>query len=188
MIITISGTVGSGKSTAGKLLAKTLNYQYYSAGDVKRKFAVSQGMSIEELNKVAETDPTSDLMVDEYMKKMNDSAENMVVDARIGFFFLPKSIKVFIDADHAVRAERIMGHNRSEESYDNISELSKAMEKRQKSDIARYSKLYNINPYEHAHYDLVVDSTKKSAEEVAGEIYRFIMFRINRLNNNKNKK
>jgi len=65
VIITIGGTAGSGKSSVAKELAKRLGYKFYSAGDVRRKYALSKGISLAELNKQGEKDPFSDKMVDD---------------------------------------------------------------------------------------------------------------------------
>jgi CMP/dCMP kinase len=175
IIITLSGTAGSGKSTAGKLLAKALDCKFYGAGDVRRKFAAERGMTLEELNKLSETDPASDIMVDKYIKKMGMMGESFVIDGRLGFNFIPHSVKIFLDAEPNVRATRILKDKRSEESYSGIDEMSRAMDERQLCDTRRYLKLYNINPYHRSHYDLVVDSSDKTPEEVADEIHRFVM-------------
>lgn len=50
MIITISGDIGSGKSTTGKLLAKKLDYKYLSTGAIQRQIAEEMGMTTLELN------------------------------------------------------------------------------------------------------------------------------------------
>ena len=178
MIITISGTPGSGKSSIAKAVAKRMNYRFYSAGDVRGQYALERGMTIDELNKLAEKDPASDLLVDEYMRQISAKEDNIVVDARLGFYFIPNSIKVFIDADADVRANRILKSSRKDEHYNNFNEAKKAIQRRIESDIRRYRHIYNINPYETRHYDLMVDSTEKSIESAAGEIYRFVMFRI----------
>ena len=48
--ITISGYPGAGKSTGGKILAKTLNYDFFSAGDFRRMAATQLGIDIDTLN------------------------------------------------------------------------------------------------------------------------------------------
>ena len=46
MIITISGKAGSGKSTVAKELAKQLNLQHFSIGDIMRKMAKEKNISV----------------------------------------------------------------------------------------------------------------------------------------------
>jgi CMP/dCMP kinase len=178
MIITISGTPGSGKSSIAKAVAKRLNYRFYSAGDVRGQYALEHGLTIDELNKLAEKDPASDLLVDEYMKKMGAKEDDIVVDGRLGFYFIPDSIKVFIDADADVRIERVLKSAREDEHYKSFNEAKKAIQQRIDGDKNRYKHSYNVDISETKHYDLIVDSTDKSIEAAAGEIYRFVMFRI----------
>ena len=51
MIITISGTPGSGKSTVAKMIATKLGFKHYSTGDFMRQMAKERGISLEELSK-----------------------------------------------------------------------------------------------------------------------------------------
>ena len=44
MKITLSGMVGSGKSTNAKLFAKELGYKHYSVGDLMREMAKERGI------------------------------------------------------------------------------------------------------------------------------------------------
>lgn len=179
MIITISGSPGSGKSSIGKALAKKMRYKFYSAGDVRGKIASEKGLTIDELNKLAEKEPSSDKFVDEYLTKLGETEDNIVVDARLGFYFIPKSVKVYVDASLEIRAQRIFQDKRSDEKYSKLSDAKRKIELRQKSDITRYTKLYSINPYESSHYDLTLDSSESTVDELAGQIYRYAMFKAN---------
>ena len=58
MIITVSGTPGSGKSTIAKALAKNFRLKYFSSGDLMRNLAEKKGISLAELNKLAEDNPS----------------------------------------------------------------------------------------------------------------------------------
>ena len=99
MIITIGGRAGSGTTTSGRALAKKLGYKFYCAGDIRRKFANSKAITLAQLNERAEKEPSSDFLVDDYMKEMAKKEDNFVVDAWLGFHFFPESIKIFLDAD-----------------------------------------------------------------------------------------
>ena len=56
MIVTISGTPGSGKSTVGKLIAKKLGLKHYSIGNLMRSMAKEKGLTLGELGELAKTD------------------------------------------------------------------------------------------------------------------------------------
>ncbi|MBN1792869.1 cytidylate kinase family protein [Candidatus Woesearchaeota archaeon] len=179
MIITLGGTPGSGKSSIGGILAKNLGYKYYSAGDVWRKYAAEQGMTLEELHKKAELDPSTDKLVDDYMKALGEKEDDFIIDARLGYHFIPHSVKVFVDADVDVRAERVFRLERSGERFAKVADAKKSIQMRMKMDQKRYEKIYGIDPYRFENYDFIVNTTNKTVEESAGEVYRFAMFKSN---------
>jgi cytidylate kinase len=178
MIITISGRAGTGKSMVGKALAKKLGCKFYSAGDVRRKYARSIGISLAELNKRAEKDSYSDKMVDEFMAEMAESEDDFVVDGRMGFYFIPKSIKIFLEADEKTRAKRLIGRGKSEENPKDVKEALRLVLERDASDVKRYKKLYNVNPYDEKHYDVIFDTSVMKIEESVEQIYNFVKNRI----------
>ena len=85
-IITISGMLGSGKSTVAKLLAECLGWDYYSTGNAQREIAAKRGMTTLELNRLADTDPSIDKEIDGVFIKIFKDAINFLIDGgvRIG--------------------------------------------------------------------------------------------------------
>ena len=63
-IITLSGQLGSGKSTIGKMLATRLDYTFYSTGSAQRKIAAERGLTTLELNKLSMTDSSIDAQIE----------------------------------------------------------------------------------------------------------------------------
>ena len=51
MHITITGRLGSGKSTVAKLIAQQHGYTYYSTGTIMRELAAEAGLSICEIGR-----------------------------------------------------------------------------------------------------------------------------------------
>jgi cytidylate kinase len=174
MIITISGTSGAGKSTVAKFLAEKLGYKHYSTGDVLRKLAVERGITINELMIAAKTDESIDRDIDSYSKKLGESEDNFVIDSRLAWHFIPHSVKIFLVADLTIRAERIFMQRRKEEKFETLEEATKLMEEREKVNLGRYRKAYGITYLDKKNYDLVVDTTKTTAEEVAGKILGYL--------------
>jgi CMP/dCMP kinase len=165
MIITISGTAGSGKSTIAKLLASKLNLKHYSVGDFRREMAKRLGISINELNKRGESEEFTDKEPDEWQEKLGKTEDNFIIDGRLSFHFIPNSFKLFIDADITTRAERIYNDKRDSEKFSSFDNALQKVNARQDSDTKRYQKYYNINPFTKEHYDLVVDTTNNNPDE-----------------------
>ena len=180
MIITISGNAGSGKTTVAEIIAKKSGFKSYYMGGIRRKIAKEKGMTLEEYNRLGETDPSTDRDIDEYQKKLGEDEDNFVIQGRISFFFIPHSIKVYIHVDPKVGAQRIwkdLQKNpsaRNEGRINSLEDVERSIEMRMRSDKIRYRKYYNIDVYDPKHYDLVIDSTNISPEKVAEKILDFV--------------
>ena len=162
-IITIGGKLGSGKSTTAKKVAQMLNLEHFSSGDFLRKVAVDRGMTIKELMIAAESDPQIDYDIDEILKGKG-SEENIIIDSRLAYHWIPESFKVYLEIDPNIAAERMFfdlssNETRKEsESAKNIETMKNEMMQRQGSDIKRYKKLYNIDHTDHKNFDLVINT------------------------------
>ncbi len=174
MIITISGSAGSGKSTVGKILAKKLGFRHYSIGDMRRKMASERGISIAELNRLGEKTDSTDREPDEYQRELGRKEDNFVIDSRLGFHFIPNSVKVYLDANPETRARRVFSDERNEEKLKSIEDAKKCLVEREKSDKKRYKKYYGVDCYDKSHYDLIIDTSNISAEKVADRIIDFL--------------
>lgn len=181
MIVTISGMPGSGKSTIKALIAERFGLTPYSAGDMRGKVALERGLTIDELNALGETEAFTDRDVDEYQTRLGKTEDNFVIDGRLSWHFIPQSIKIFLTIDPSVGARRIFEAKRSapgsrsdEPLYANVEAAERAIAERIASDHARYEKWYGINFEDPAHYDLVIDTTSKTPEEVLESIVNFI--------------
>jgi cytidylate kinase len=174
MRITITGPPGSGKSTVAKLLAKKLKLTHYSAGDIRRKLAAKKGISLAELNKKDEKTHETDKIVDDYQIKLGKTKDNFVIDGRLPAFFIPNSIKIFLDVDPLIGAKRVMDRRKGVEVYKNVKEAAKKLKERDKSDQKRYKQLYGINYADKKKYDLVIDTTKTKAEGIVKQIIKFV--------------
>jgi CMP/dCMP kinase len=64
------------------------------------------------------------------------------------------------------------GERASEQSYNSIEEVQEANTARLASDMKRYQQYYGINYLEKDHYDLVIDTTHKTPEEILKIILR----------------
>ncbi|MDR2626531.1 MAG: cytidylate kinase family protein [Dysgonamonadaceae bacterium] len=171
-IITITGDLGSGKSTVSNLLCKQLNYNYIYTGAIQRKIADRYNMTTTELNKYSETHPEIDEEIDSTFKALNDS-ENLLVDSRLAWFFIPSSFKVFLKTDLAISAERISNDKeRKSENYASKEEAARNIVERKTSENKRYLELYGADCSNMNNFDLVVDTSFLTPAEAAEIIIR----------------
>jgi CMP/dCMP kinase len=174
MIITLSGIPGSGKSTIGKALSKKLKFKYYSMGMIRRDIAKKKGLTLEQYNKLGETNPSTDTSVDEYQVKLAKKEDNIILEGRTSFYFVPQSVKLFIDISINEAAKRILkdlkdkkkNKLRNEGNAKNIKEMKQLILKRISSDKKRYNKYYKIkNAYDKKQFDIIINTTNLSKKE-----------------------
>ncbi len=176
MIITISGMPGSGKTTVAKLLAKKLRMKFYSIGDLRGRMAMERGLTLEQLNEIGMKEAWTDTEADEYQKKLAEKENDFVIESRLGFHFIPQSLKIFLDVDTMTGAKRIFNDQRPDErKKDTLSEALEAIRKRTESDRKRYKKYYGINDFtDKSHYDVVIDTTRLAPKQVVEKILEMI--------------
>lgn len=184
MIITISGTPGSGKSTISKILKEKLNAEYINAGEVRRELARKKGINLEELNEYAENHPETDVDVDKECsakaRKLEKKGKTVIAEGRVQFHFLSESIKIFIKVDIEEAAKRIWNdlkenkEKRNEGDFSSIEELKQSLKEREQKDAQRYLKYYKIDHRNESQYDLIVDTTKLNPERAVKKILNFI--------------
>lgn len=174
MIITISGTPGSGKSTVGKLLAKKLGYKRYSSGDFMRDMAERMKISLLELSKQAETDRSIDEEIDRRQIELGKTEDDFVIDGRLSFHFIPNSVKIFLDAEIKERAKRIYKDRVRQEANVTLENTEQNIKTREESEKKRYLEYYNLDPYDKKHYDLIIDTTNLNPEQAVERIIKFI--------------
>jgi CMP/dCMP kinase len=170
MKITISGAIGSGKSTVSRLLAEKLKCNYYSVGQIMRELAKERGISLLELAKVAENDSTIDKALDKKQKEIGKKDANFIMDSRLGFHFLPDSCKIFLDVNIKEAAKRIFNENRADEGYKSLDDAINFIKKRSQSEKKRYKEYYGIVFPDKKLFDIWIDTTSKSPSEIVQEI------------------
>ena len=173
MIIVIGGTPGSGKSTAVELLAASHTLPVISSGKIFRDEAVQRGMTLLEFSKYAQKNPSVDQELDKKVTQLvieQGSSEDVIVDSRLQAYLLQregaKFFAVHIDAPLHVRAKRV-----AEREAKPVGRAEKEITERERSEKSRYLKIYGIDIGDMSVYDLIVDSSDKSPEEVADLIW-----------------
>ena len=175
MIITITGYPGSGKSTLGKGIAKALGLKHYSAGDFWRGIAREKGMTTTELNRFAEKNREIDSIIDERTKELAKREGDFVIDSRLAWHFIPKSVKIFVKADLKKAAERVFKDMRPDEKEHSSRQKTYGNLLRRKSlEVERWKKVYGIDYLDESNYDLVVDTTNSGIDETREKVLKLI--------------
>ncbi|MBI5139444.1 AAA family ATPase [Candidatus Nomurabacteria bacterium] len=174
-IISITGTLGSGKSSTANLVAEKLGFKRFSAGDFFRKIGLNLGISVNEVSKRAETDSDIDKMTDEEVKKVGNMSK-VVIDSRMAFHFIPESFKVYLDLPPEVAKDRILNNlkenslRRQSEDSENPEKIYEKIITRLDSEKKRYRELYGVEHTNKTNFDLVVDTDKNNLEQVVNII------------------
>ena len=172
--IAISGDLGSGKSTIGKIFENDLGFKFHSGGSIFRLLATKYNMTPAEFSKYSEIHPEVDEEIDGELVKISQVDEDMAIDSRMAWHFVEGSFKVHLLVDTEVAAKRIMDENRGTEKYKTIEEAIEKIQARKASENKRYTEKYNVNPDDLNNYDLVVDTTYATPEEISSLIEKYL--------------
>ena len=174
MIITMTGKPCSGKSTIGKILEEKFGYRRIGVGDMFKAESERRGMNAEEFNAFCLKDPSYDFFIDNETARLGKelAGQKVIFDSRLAWHFVPVSFKVFVDVSDEEMARRLATSDRTgKEKIDDVVEAKKHLLNRFNLENERYKKIYGFDNLESKNYDLVLDSTNKTPEELADEIY-----------------
>lgn len=171
--ITITGDLGSGKSAVSALICQQTGYEYVSTGRIQRQLAQELGLDTLEMNRLADTDPSIDERIDGIFVALGQDPKGYVVDSRMAWFFLPKSLKIYLQADLRTSAERILGDPaRNSEQYTSIEEAMEKIAARKQSENARFLTKYGADCGNLHNFDLVINTRHRSPHDVAALIVK----------------
>lgn len=173
MHITITGNLGSGKSTICKIMENQYGFEIYSTGKVQRELARQMNMTTLEMNQLMCSDPKYDTMIDDETAKISreNKEKKIIFDSRLAWNFVEESFKIFLSVSLPVAANRVFNDNRgSEEQYKDVEEAKKLLAARAETEDKRYKDMYNLNYFDFSNYNLVIDSTILTSDEIAAII------------------
>lgn len=167
-IIALSGDLAAGKGTVSELLIKDLNYGIYRNGAYVRKLASDMGLDITSFNKYLASHPEIDIQIEKSAAEYAKDHDNFIIDARLGWYAVPESFKVYlkVDIDEAARRAFEDKKRKETESFATVEEQKQDLIKRFNSENERYWKLYHVHKEDMSNYDLVIDTTNKTPKEV----------------------
>lgn len=165
--ITIFGLAGTGKTTAGKMLAEKLGYSYMSSGSIFRNYATEMGLSLNQFEAIASTTDEYDKKLDKEVAEYGKSNNNFVFESRLAWHFIPDSFKVNLTCDLETRLQRVA--SREDKSFDQVNEETTH---REEMITKRYKEYYLIENFSDAkNFDFSVDTTKNNPGQVVDLIY-----------------
>jgi CMP/dCMP kinase len=169
-VVALGGPPGSGKSTAGRLVAGRLELTFTSAGARFRAEAAQHGLDVEAFGRYAETHPEVDRELDRAMQAL--ARPGQLLDGRVqGILCRRAGIPVawiVVTADRDERVRRVARRDRQTET-----EAADRVQQREASERARYAAIYGID-VDRESPDLTIDSTHLPPERVADEIVTFL--------------
>ena len=172
-VVAIGGPPGSGKSTAGRLVAAELGLEFRSAGEVFREEARRRGLTVEAFGEYAAEHPEVDRELDATMQAL--ARPGRLLEGRIqGPLCRRNGVPVHyvvVTASEAERVRRVA--NRDGQT---IEEARERVRRREVVERDRYRRFYGID-LERERPDLRVDSTTSPPETVAAEIVAYVRAR-----------
>ena len=168
-IITIAGDLASGKSSITNLLQNNLNYEIYRNGEYVRRLAKEKGLDITSFNEYLKDHPEIDQQIEKSAALYAETHDNLIVDARLGWYAIPDSFKVYLKVDIDVAANRAFNDEKRKETekFNTVEEQKQDMIKRFNSENERFFNVYGVHKEDMSNYDLVVDTTHNTIEENA---------------------
>lgn len=171
MIITISGRQGAGKTTIAKKLAKELNYDFISVGDLQGELALEKGITITELMTLEKTETNIHKEIDEKTKKLGETKDNFVVEGWLAYHFIPHSFKIFLIVDEKVGCERIFNDYRPDEpKKETLEKTLENQRHRLKETQEGFQKAHGIDFLDQSQYDYILDTTNLTPEQITQKI------------------
>lgn len=176
MHISITGRLGSGKSTVAKLIAANYGFEIYSTGNIIRTLAAEKGLSALQMNEEMQRTPNIDLELDSTTTRISKerAGDKLLFDSRMAWHFAVRSFKVYLYVDTEVAARRVLRDTTrgAVESYSSLEEAVNELSGRMNNEHERYMKLYHVDNFDFNNFDLVIDTAHRSPEEICALIMR----------------
>lgn len=176
MHISITGRLGSGKSTVARLIAANYGYEIYSTGNIIRTLAAEKGLSALQMNEEMQRNPDIDRELDAATTRISRQRadDKILFDSRMAWNFAVCSFKVYLYVDVNVAARRVLNDTTrgAVETYASVEEAAAELSDRMNNEHERYLRLYHVDNFDFNNFDVVIDTAHRSPEEICGIIMR----------------
>ena len=164
MKIAISGKSGCGNTTVSRLVSEKLHLDFINF--TFRNLAEERNMTLPEVLEAAMADDFWDKETDRRQIELARTSCGCVLGSRLAVWLLPEAgLKVYLFADTETRARRILAREGGV-----LDAVKLFTEKRDAEDHERYIHLYNIDNNDYSFVDMIIDTGKYTAEEIADQI------------------
>ena len=173
MLISITGKLGSGKSTICNIMKEKYGFQIFSTGTINREYARRLGITTLELNKRLNDDPSLDHEIDGTVTKLSIERkdEDLIFDSRMAWHFAKDTFKIFLTIEPMEAARRVMKNQRGcEEQYETVEEACEKLLERSRVERDRFVDIYGVDYYDYNNFNIVVDTTSRTPDEVVALI------------------
>ncbi|MCC6003215.1 MAG: AAA family ATPase [Thermofilum sp.] len=170
LIIAVSGTPGSGKTTYARFLAERYGLRFISSGMFFRELAEKMGLNLMEFHKLAEEREDIDKAVD--TRTIEEARRgSVVIEGHLAVWILKDiaDIKIIIDAPLEIRAMRV-----SQRDSIPFEEALSQIVLREKSNVERAWKYYKINIRDFSVADLMIKTFPLDIEAVKSVLASFV--------------
>ncbi|MFB6076085.1 MAG: (d)CMP kinase [Candidatus Aenigmatarchaeota archaeon] len=181
-VFTVSGLAGVGTTTTAKILEKEYDLKRYNAGDFFREKSKERNIDIyrmmENLDEISDKEGKDlDIECDKLLLELPFKRSRMLIESRIAGILLNDiaDIRIWVKCPPQIVAERI-----SKRENKKRKKALKDIGKRNKSDIERYRRKYNVNIKNQKYYNVIVD-TSESIEYVEEDLLKKINDKIEEL-------
>ena len=164
----------AGKDRTGVVSAVLLKRLGFDDDVIIEDYMKSKDNLFNYLTTYVESHPEIDIEIENSAKKYALDNDNFIIDARLGWYAVPESFKVYLKVDIDEAAKRAFNDEKRKdlENFSSFEDHKRALIERFEEENKRYFNLYGVRKDDMNNYDLVVDTTSLTPEEVADIIIK----------------
>ena len=138
------------------------------AAPIVAEIAKEMGMSITQFQEFLNQNPDFDKKIEKSASEYAASHDNLIIDAKLGWYAVPYSFKIYLKVDIDVAAKRAFEDEKRKdtEPFASIEQAKELIKYRYAEENKRWLEEYGVHREDMDNYDIVVDTTNLTPEEV----------------------